>query len=265
VKNQPLNSSDHSKILIFSLLLAPSVVFGVGAIPALLLGFGVFMLKKNEDFSHIETAVKTSKVYITLLLTCCVLAVLYLGSSLFMDNLQRNKLEVIALKEYALGSGNVRKHEDGTFSVTEKDGYIHYLVDEQTARSYGAYTLAKDKSISEPGSTYFENIYGNGKIKFIVSVILSGIALTYLILIKTLFLNPLKSHSEWIEKNGIFSSKSKSSISQIKTSDINIMKSEKLKQYSVADELLKWTKLKDGGHISEDEFNEAREKILKRN
>ena len=264
MKNQPLNSSDHSKILIFSLLLAPSVVFGVGAIPALLLGFGVFMLKKNEDFSHIETAVKTSKVYITLLLTGCVLAVLYLGSSLFMDNLQRKKLEVLALKEYALGLGNVRKLEDGTFTVTE-NGNVIYVANEQKAHSYRAYSLAYDKSISEPGSTYFENIYGNGKINFIVSVILSGIALTYLILIKTLFLNPLKSHSEWIEKNGIFSSKSKSSISQLKTSDINIMKSEKLKQYSVADELLKWTKLKDGGHISEDEFNEAREKILKRN
>ena len=151
-----------------------------------------------------------------------------------------------------------------TFTVTE-NGNVIYVANEQKAHSYRAYSLAYDKSISEPGSTYFENIYGNGKINFIVSVILSGIALTYLILIKTLFLNPLKSHSEWIEKNGIFSSKSKSSISQIKTSDINIMKSEKLKQYSVADELLKWTKLKDGGHISEDEFNEAREKILKRN
>ncbi len=45
---------------------------------------------------------------------------------------------------------------------------------------------------------------------------------------------------------------------------IDIIKSEKLKQYSVADELLKWAKLKEDGHITEEEFNEARKKILKR-
>ena len=48
-------------------------------------------------------------------------------------------------------------------------------------------------------------------------------------------------------------------------SEVDIIKGEKLKQYSVADELIKWGKLKEDGHISEDEFNEAREKLLKRN
>ncbi len=46
---------------------------------------------------------------------------------------------------------------------------------------------------------------------------------------------------------------------------IDIIKSEKLKQYSVADELLKWAKLKEDGHITEEEFNEARKKLLKQN
>jgi hypothetical protein len=32
----------------------------------------------------------------------------------------------------------------------------------------------------------------------------------------------------------------------------------------VADELLKWAKLKEDGHITEAEFNEAREKLLKK-
>ena len=32
----------------------------------------------------------------------------------------------------------------------------------------------------------------------------------------------------------------------------------------VGDELMKWAKLKEEGHISEDEFNEARAKLLKR-
>ena len=53
--------------------------------------------------------------------------------------------------------GNVRKHVDGSFSVIEADGYVHnFGFDEQTARSYGAYTTAKDtakeEDAPEPGS-----------------------------------------------------------------------------------------------------------------
>ena len=44
---------------------------------------------------------------------------------------------------------------------------------------------------------------------------------------------------------------------------MDIIKSEKLKQYSVADELLKWAKLKEDGHITEEEFDEARKSLLK--
>ena len=45
---------------------------------------------------------------------------------------------------------------------------------------------------------------------------------------------------------------------------IDILQSQKLKQYSVADELVKWAKLKEDGHISDDEFDEARSKLLGR-
>ncbi|MGO2501463.1 MAG: SHOCT domain-containing protein [Lactococcus cremoris] len=197
--NQPLNSSDQSKILIFALLLAPSVVFGVGAIPALFIGFGVFMLKKHEDFSHVQTAARNSKAYISLLLTGCILAAVYFGS-----------------------------------------------------------TYGNPDHTSSYGRWYNED-------EFIVSLVFSGIALTYIILINILFLKPLVSHSEWVEKNGIFSSRSKSAISEPKHSDVDIIKGEKLKQYSVADELTKWAKLKEDGHISESEFNEARAKLLRRN
>lgn len=203
MKNQPLNSSEQSKILIFSLLLAPSIVFGVGAIPALFIGFGVFMLKKHEDFSHVETAVRNSKAYISLLLVGCILVAIYLGS---------------------------------TYGDPDYTG------------SYG----------SSYGRWYNEGA-------FIVSLIFAGLALTYIVLINVLFLNPLKAHSEWVEKNGIFSSRIKYSISQSEASDLDIIKGEKLKRYSVADELIKWAKLKEDGHISEDEFNEARAKLLKRN
>ena len=47
-------------------------------------------------------------------------------------------------------------------------------------------------------------------------------------------------------------------------SEIDIIKNDKLKSYSVADELLKWAKLKEDGHISEQEFDDAKKKLLKR-
>lgn len=65
--------------------------------------------------------------------------------------------------------------------------------------------------------------------------------------------------------NGIFSTKPKPATKTEVESELAIIKGEKLKQYSVADELIKWAKLKEDGHISEDDFNEARVKLLKRN
>lgn len=47
-------------------------------------------------------------------------------------------------------------------------------------------------------------------------------------------------------------------------SNVDIIKIDKLKSYSVADELLKWVKLKEDGHITEQEFDDARKKLLKR-
>jgi amino acid transporter len=43
-----------------------------------------------------------------------------------------------------------------------------------------------------------------------------------------------------------------------------IIKSEDHNDISVADELIKWAKLKEDGHISEEEFQEARDELLKK-
>lgn len=42
----------------------------------------------------------------------------------------------------------------------------------------------------------------------------------------------------------------------------DILKKDKLSTYSVADELIKWAKLKDEGHISKEEYDKARKQIL---
>ncbi|MCP5163326.1 MAG: SHOCT domain-containing protein [Hahellaceae bacterium] len=184
MNNQSLNSVDHSKLLIFLLLLVPAIFFLVGIIPVIFISFGIFMTKKNQDFSHIETAVNNCLGYICLLMVGCILSAIF------------------------------------------------WIL--------------------------------NGKFElFMVFVVLVVICVAYMIFLNTLFLGPLKSHKVWVETNGIFSSKSKSETMANRRNDMDIIKGEKLKQYSVADELIKWAKLKEDGHISEDEFNEVRTKLLK--
>ena len=64
--NQPLDGSDQGKLLIFSLLMVPSVVLLVGVLPAIFIVFGIYMMKKNQDFSSIDTAVKNFRGYVWL-------------------------------------------------------------------------------------------------------------------------------------------------------------------------------------------------------
>ncbi len=99
---------------------------------------------------------------------------------------------------------------------------------------------------------------------FAISLLGIAIPIAYLNAVNTLFYSPLERHSEWVVVNGIFSTKPKSATNAGIESEVDIIKGEKLKQYSVADELIKWVKLKEEGHISEDEFNDARAKLMKR-
>lgn len=184
----PMTSNEQIKLLVFSMLLAPSIFFLVGIIPALFLIFGVVMMKKNKDFSHIETSAKIYKYYVYLLLTGCILFGLYFATTL------------------------------GASSSWERK---------------------------------YDELYA--------STALCGIAIFYIIVLNFLFLNPLRTHSAWIEKNGIFSGKAKDAN---KSNDVDIIKGARLRTFSVADELIKWAKLKEDGHITEQEFNDARKKLL---
>lgn len=188
--NTPLSSTEQSKLLIFALLLLPSLFFIVGIIPAIFLIFGLVMMKKNSDFSHIETAVRIYKGYV-----------------------------YIAL----IGSGLFALYFATTLGASDR-------WDRQTE-------------------------------EFILSTALAGIALLYIILLNVLFLNPLRCHAQWVEANGIFSGKAKTVPD---TNDVDIIKGERLRTFSVADELIKWAKLKEDGHITEQEFNDARKKLLQR-
>lgn len=192
MQNQPMSSGEQGKLLVFSILMAPSIIFLFGVIPVIFLVFGIFMMKKNQDFSSIDTAVKNFKGYTWLAIIGCILSSIYWGN------------------EY----------------------------------------LGEDKSWERE--------------EFFLSLISIGIAFAYLIMVEVLFYSPLNNHKEWVAANGILSTKPRTDSGSGNLSELDIIKGEKLKLYSVADELTKWAKLKEDGHISEDEFNEARAKLLKR-
>jgi hypothetical protein len=151
--NQPMNSSDQSKIFIFSLLFVPSIAFGVGVIPALFLGFGIYMMKKNEDFSHLATGIKNFNGYVTLLFIVCFLTAAYFATTL---NAQRSW----------------DRHGD----------------------------------------------------ELIIFLIFAGICIAYLIVMKAMFKAPLSAHAEWIEINGIFTTKPRSGKEAYLHSEVDIIK-----------------------------------------
>ena len=62
------------------------------------------------------------------------------------DNIYTEETSPVALPPVVNQEGNVREHSDGTFSVIEDSGFIQPLKDEQSARSYGAYTTADDEA-----------------------------------------------------------------------------------------------------------------------
>ena len=190
MSNTPLSSTDHSKILFFTLLMLPPTGFFVGILPSLFLLFGIFMMKKNSDFSHIETAVRNAKLYLYLIIVIAVCFALWFATT--------------------LGAAD-------------------------------RYDRLTDQ--------------------FISACIAVVIAFAYVIIIGKLFHSPLAQHHEWVAVNGIFSNKPRKTPAN---SEIDIIKGERMRSFSVADELIKWAKLKDDGHISEQEFNDARKKLLQR-
>ncbi|MBM5459596.1 SHOCT domain-containing protein [Pseudomonas sp. P66] len=190
MENTPLTSSDHSKILVFALLMLPIIGFFVGVAPAVFLLFGVFMMKKNNDFSHISTAVRNAKIYLYIALAIAGVCTAWFATTL------------------------------GAYNRWDRQGE-----------------------------------------EFIVSCFAVGIVLFYLFILNALFYKPLLQHKTWVADNGIFSNKPKTNTH---SSDIDIIKGERMKSFSVADELIKWAKLKEDGHISEQEYNDARNKLLQR-
>jgi hypothetical protein len=185
--NKPLNSSEQGKILIFLLLLAPSILFIAGIIPVIFLLFGFYMMRKNQDFSSIETAVRYVKGYY------CLFS---LGS-------------LCLLLFWLL--------ENGYHRINAILGLIALII----------------------------------------------LPLCYLISVHFLLLSPLKKHSDWVSVNDIFSNQERVLLQNKLAPKMENIKDNRSQQHSVADELIKWVQLKEDGHISDSEFENEKEKLLK--
>ena len=76
-------------------------------------------------------------------------------TDVYMEGLEPSETAPIVNQE-----GNLREHLDGTFSVIEDSGYVQKGLNEETARSYGAYTTARATAIREdaPDRYSFEDI-----------------------------------------------------------------------------------------------------------
>lgn len=63
MKNEPLSADEHLKIVAFTLLIIPSFFVIIGVIPAIILATGIYLTKKNKDFSGIEASTKAARIF----------------------------------------------------------------------------------------------------------------------------------------------------------------------------------------------------------
>lgn len=112
--------------------------------------------------------------------------------------------------------------------------------------------------------TMSENIYGSLFYeRIMIDIGRLVLSYFYLLIFHYLFCVPLWRHDEWVANNGIFGKRKKTKDISDQEPKLPIIKRQRLKNYSVAEELTKWADLKKGGHITEEEFQRIKEKLLK--
>ena len=170
-------------------------------------------------------------------------------------------LGIIPVLFLAFGYYMMKKNSDfSSLEVSVKSATIYYKIVVFLSLLAAAVSLTLYLIYDTERAYYYSEYFA----LFIVTSVTASSAFAYILALKHLYFIPLQNHSEWVVANGTFSNKPKKPVSDNLKASVDIIKSEKLKPHSVAGELLKWAKLKEDGLISEEEFNEARSKLLKR-
>lgn len=131
--------------------------------------------------------------------------------------------------------------------------YASYLVN--LSNLEGADRLSKILAVEKS-----EDISRTLYIKYFL-ITLINLAFFALIFV-VIFAYKAKLHPKIVKGVKFFYKKISKLIFRKEVDGAQIIKNENLRSYSVADELLKWAKLKEDGLISEEEFKKAREKIM---
>lgn len=194
----PLDGAAQARIGFFVSLMLPAIALGVGVLPAVVLLWGWFMMRRHRDFAYVQTSATVCRGLLFLVLAGCAV--------------------VVVVNAYEYHAAGV----DESWLVADR---------RERALEYG-----------------------------LTSLIVACFPLGYLFALSRLYLSPLLAHREWVEAHGVLASKVKSG----SRNEVDIIKGEKPASYSVADELMKWVALKENGHITDEEFNEARRKLLQK-
>jgi len=226
--NSPLSATEHLKIMIFLPLLVPSVFPAMlGIIPVLFLAFGYYMMKKNNDFSSVETSVKAATIYYKILI---VLSFLVLVAGLF--SYLNNESESFDLGDYDGpvfnqgydGSGfdindanalAAAVHEGNNAAETGFARDVRLLPIQVFRNKYGEAVVAAKRLYTQARDEQFrtsqrERNRNNDYFSvFLIASLIAAIAFAYILALKHLYFIPLQNHSEWVVANGTFSNKPK--------------------------------------------------------
>ncbi|RLA06692.1 MAG: hypothetical protein DRQ51_08585 [Gammaproteobacteria bacterium] len=122
------------------------------------------------------------------------------------------------------------------------------------------YWLAIIASILAFGNWFYYNQQDDHVLLYMLSFFVTIIGATVMyFLFSWLFFKPLLRHNKWVAENGIFSN---IITKKAKTNSAKIIGHDKLSSFSVADEMIKWHDLLKKGLISQEEFDQAKQKLL---
>lgn len=251
----------EEKIKIYLFILVSIAYFStIIAIPLFLYLLVVLTkLERTQNFDVIKLSKKRIKTVCVSISIVTVLAQLGYGWSLYLDY----KEDLVKLQEVKEKHDETAKQLDSLIpkNDTEVNGttpnYYERYFDLNPSQKIKLDTLQHNLRTYELIETNLSYSGAKASHKFqdraFISATILAAVIAYYFLFLVLFYKPILNSESAIQ--------SKLS-TKVKSNEVEIIKSEKLKTYSVADELTKWVKLKDDGEITIEEFNRAKKRLL---
>lgn len=264
--DQPLSSNEQTKVVLFFLLLLPTLGLAIGGF--LIIAYGLFMLNKQADFTYLEIIKKLFTAYTKLIF---VIVILISASTAYSEYVKarntisesaKNLVEFTKEKEeiYAKVQANTEKEKELRKSL--------YFDMQRNADQYADSTnlelgrIPLLNQVIDNASHDLDDGYSTYTLEVLLpAFIIPFIPIIYLYLFTYLFYTPINNHKDWIIANGIFATELK----EPRSTPLISLPSFFIKKYSnlsVADELVKTNKLKDDGLISQEEFDKLRKDLL---